>query len=227
MSRGVQTAIGRFVWHDHISADPETARRFYAVLLGWETEIWKAGELVYPMISVDGEAQGGFGRAPEGAPSHWLGHGLVADVDEAVLTVEAGGGTFIEPAIDLPDVGRTAVVSDPEGALFSVFEPVADPPTAQCAFAWDELITTDIDAANAFYSEVFGWEPRGVRADVIDVPPHWLTYLATGDVDATLAGARSLGAQTAFGPAGLPDGGRIAGAIDPTGAAFGLFEPAQ
>ena len=226
MSTGVQTAIGRFVWHDHISADPETARRFYGVLLGWETEIWKSGELVYPMISVDGEAQGGFGRAPEGAPSHWLGHGLVPDVDEAVLTVEAGGGKVIEPVMDLPDVGRMAVVSDPQDAVFSVFAPVADPPTAQGAFARDELLTTDIDAAKTFYREVLGWEPHGVRADLAEVSPHWLSYLATDDVDVTLARAKSLGADPVSGPADIHGEGRMAVAIDPTGAAFGLFKPA-
>jgi predicted enzyme related to lactoylglutathione lyase len=248
MSTGVQTAVGRFVWHDHISADPETARRFYGVLLGWETEIWKAGELVYPMISVDGEAHGGFGRAPEGAPSYWLAHGLVRDVDEAVLRVEAVGGSVIEPAMDLPDVGRMAVVSDPQGAVFSVFAPVEDPPTAHGVFAGDELLTTDIDAAKTFYREVFGWEARDVdgltgpytlfrsgetdraggmqrRADMTEVPPHWLSYLATDDVGATLARAHSLGAHTAFGPADIAGEGRIAVAVDPTGAAFGLFRP--
>jgi predicted enzyme related to lactoylglutathione lyase len=247
MGTGVQTAIGRFVWHDHISADPEAARKFYAELLGWETEIWKAGDLVYPMISVDGEAHGGFGRAPEGAPSHWLGHGLVTDVDEAALTVEASAGKVLEPGMDLPDVGRMALVSDPQGAVFSVFAPVADPPTAQGVFVWDELITTDIDAAKPFYRELFGWEAHDVdgitgaytlfrsgevdraggmqrRQDMTDVPPHWLSYVATDDVDATLARADSLGAHTAFGPVDVPDQGRIAVLIDPTGAPFALFK---
>jgi predicted enzyme related to lactoylglutathione lyase len=63
------------------------------------------------------------------------------------------------------------------------------------------------------------------RADMTEVPPHWLSYLATDDVDATLARAHSLGAHTAFGPADIAGEGRIAVAVDPTGAAFGLFRP--
>jgi len=247
MSTGVQTAVGRFVWHDHISADPETARKFYAELLGWQTEIWKTGDLVYPMISVDGEAHGGFGRAPEGAPSNWLAHALVTDVDEGVLNVEASGGRVIEPAMDLPDVGRMAVVSDPQGAVFSLFAAVGEAPTARGVFVWDELVTTDIAAAKTFYRDVFGWEARDVdgltgpytlfrsgetdraggmqrRADMTEVPPHWMSYLAADDVDTTLARAGGLGAHTAFGPVDIPDQGRIAVLIDPTGAAFGLFK---
>src|ERR1051326_6616281 len=104
MSTGVPTAIGRVVWHDHISPDAGTARRFYAAPGGWQTEVWKPGEFDYPIITTEGQGHGGFGPAQGGAPPHWLGHVLVADVDETALKAEAAGGRVIAPAMDIPDI---------------------------------------------------------------------------------------------------------------------------
>ena len=87
----VETAVGRFVWHDHISNDPAAASGFYADLLGWEIEVWKPGEMDYPMIKV-GEESHGFGPAQGGAPPHWLAHVLVDDVDAAAGRAEGAGG---------------------------------------------------------------------------------------------------------------------------------------
>ena len=58
----VETTVGRFVWHDHMSGDPAAASRFYSELLGWEIEIWKPGEMDYPMIKVGEHQHGGFDR---------------------------------------------------------------------------------------------------------------------------------------------------------------------
>lgn len=251
MSTGVQTMVGRFVWHDHISADVERAKAFYTELLGWETETWKPGEMDYPMIKAGGQMHGGFGPAQGGAPSHWLGHVLVDDVDAAVARAEgAGGGTLAEP-MDIPDVGRMAVLADPQGAVFSVFTPLGEAPSSEGAFVWDELLTTDVEGAKRFYGEVVGWTTNDKdmgemgtytlfrRAGDVDsagcmtmppgveAPPHWLTYLATDDVDATVAKAQSLGGQKLMGPMDIPDVGRLAVLQDPTGAAFGIFKPSN
>jgi predicted enzyme related to lactoylglutathione lyase len=250
MSTGVQTAIGRFVWHDHISPDAETARRFYADLVGWQTEVWKPGEFDYPIITTEGQGHGGFGPAQGGAPPHWLGHVLVADVDETALKAEAAGGRVIAPAMDIPDIGRMVVLADPQGAVFSAFspQPTADPVQSEGVFVWDELATTDVEAAKRFYGEVIGWTSREMdglmgpytmfqsggsdRAGAMPKPaeaptPYWLTYIATDDVDATLAKADDLGAQTLFPATDIPTVGRIAVIQDPTGAAVGLFKPSS
>ena len=55
MSTGVQTAIGRFVWHDHGSPDPAKATQFYSGLFGWEYETFKPGEMDYEMIKANGQ----------------------------------------------------------------------------------------------------------------------------------------------------------------------------
>src|SRR5437879_43415 len=73
MSTGVKTAIGKFVWHDNTSTDVDKAKTFYTDLFGWETELFKPGEMDYAMIKAGGQTHGGFGAAQGGAPSAWLG----------------------------------------------------------------------------------------------------------------------------------------------------------
>jgi uncharacterized protein len=251
MSTGVQTAIGAFVWHDHISSDPAKAREFYTELLGWETEIWKAGEMDYPMIKVNGQQHGGFGPAQGGAPSHWFGHVLVGDVDDTVSKAEAAGGTILGEPMDIPEVGRMALIQDPQGAVVSAFSPAGEMSQPQGTFLWDELMTTDVEGAKSFYGEIFGWTASDMdmgegrtytmfrRAGDVDVggcmarppeveaPPHWLTYLATDDVDASTAKAQELGASVYREPSDIPEVGRFAVLADPTGAVFALFKPSS
>jgi uncharacterized protein len=245
----VETAVGRFVWHDHISGDPEAGRRFYAELFGWDFEIWKAGEWDYPMIKVSDKTHGGFGPAQGGAPSFWLGHVLVDDVDAGASRVEAAGGSIVAPAMDIPEVGRIVVVADPQGAVFSLFASAGEPYLSEGVFVWDELATTDVEDAKRFYGEVVGWEARDMDmgpngtytifssggtdragcmarpAGAEGMPPSWTTYLGTDDVDATAEKAKSLGASFMLEPVDVETVGRLAIFADPTGAVVGLYHP--
>jgi predicted enzyme related to lactoylglutathione lyase len=245
----VKTAIGRFVWHDHSSNDPEKAKSFYTELFGWSTEIFKTGEFDYPMISANGQTHGGFGPTQGGAPPHWLGHVIVEDADETATTAEAAGGKILAPAMDIPDVGRMVVIADPQGAAISAFTPQGDVPQSEGVFVWDELLTTDVTGAKGFYSEIFGWtssdEEMGEmgtytlfkRTGGVDaagcmqkppdlpVPAAWMTYIGTDDVDATAQKAKSLGATIQVPPMDIPNNiGRFAVLIDPVGAAVGIFK---
>ena len=247
MSTGVKTAIGRFVWHDITSTDVDKAKTFYTDLFGWETELFKPGEIDYAMIKAGGQTHGGFGAAQGGAPSAWLGHVLVTDVDETVLRAEGAGGKVIAAPMDIPEVGRMAVIADPQGAVISAFASAGEPPASEGTFVWDELMTTDVDAAKSFYKEVFGWTSKDsdmggmtytifVRAGDIDVagcmerptgvqaPPHWLPYIATENVDATIAKAKELGATIFRDGTDIPNMGRFAIIQDPTGAVFGIWQ---
>jgi predicted enzyme related to lactoylglutathione lyase len=245
----VQTAVGRFVWHDHMSGDAAKARSFYSELLGWGTEVWKPGEMDYPMITAHGQMHGGFGPSQGGAPAHWLGHVAVESADEAAQRAEAAGGTILAAPMDIPEVGRMAVIQDPQGAVISAFTSATDSPTSEGVFLWDELLTSDVEGAKRFYADVVGWTTSDMdmgeagvytmfrsgdtdRAGCMPLPegvnvPHWLTYLATDDVDATIAKAEELGASKLMGPMDIPDVGRLAVLADPTGAVFGLFKPSQ
>jgi predicted enzyme related to lactoylglutathione lyase len=248
MSTRVQTLVGKFVWHDNNSTDVEKAKRFYTQVLGWELEVWKPGAMDYPMIKVGDQMHGGFNASQSGAPSHWLGHVLVEDVDETVRRAEAAGGKVLAGPMDIPEVGRFGVIADPQGAVLSAFTPSGEPPPSEGVFVWDELLTSDVDAAKSFYTEVFGWSTRDMDmgqmgtyvvfrrgGDVdaagcmrlpegIQAPPHWLPYIGVQDVDGTVARAKELGGKAFMEGMDIPNVGRIAVLQDPAGAVFGLFK---
>jgi uncharacterized protein len=245
VSTGVQTRIGQFIWHDLQTADVERAKSFYVELLGWELETWKPGEVDYPMIKANGQQHGGFTKT-EG-PSHWLGHVAVEDVDAACRAAESAGGSVRGEPGGHPEVGRWATIVDPQGALVSAFAPGYESPTPTGVVLWNELATSDVEAAKSFYAAVFGWtsedmdmgeggvytlfnkadgENAGGAMQNPDAPAAWYPYLASDDVDASVARAQKLGAQVFVEPTDVPTVGRIAVLGDPTGATFGLFRRA-
>lgn len=249
MSTQVQTAVGRFVWHDHSSNDPDKARSFYNELFGWESDVVQIQGFEYPMIKANDQTHGGFGPAQGGAPPHWLGHVLVDDADAAAERAKGAGGTVITGPMDIPNVGRFAVIQDPQGAVFSVFASAGEPQTPEGVFVWNELVTTDIDTAKRFYGEVVGWsakdmdnpgdtpgaytvflngeEQRGgayPRPPEMDAPPHWMLYVGSSDVDSDTKKAKKLGAQVYMEPFDVPTVGRLSIIADPTGAVFGIFQ---
>ena len=245
----VETRVGAFVWHECLSTDVERSKSFYTQLLGWSIEVYKPGEMDYAMINANGSAHGGFMAAPEGAPSHWLGHVRVDDVDASTEKATGLGGKVLWGPMDIPEVGRFCALADPLGAVFSIYKPAGDEgPTSEGVFLWDELVTADVEAAKRFYREVVGWESRDVdmgtglytmfvreggtdtagamrKPDDMPVPAAWLVYIATENVDASVARATELGATAVVDGMDIPDIGRIAVLIDPAGAVFGLFQP--
>lgn len=229
-------------WHELIAPDVEPAKAFYTGLLGWTFSVWKPGEADYPMIHVAGRDHGGF-FARDRAP-HWLVYVEVEDVDAAVAKVPAlGGHVFHEPE-DIEDVGRYAVIGDPQSAVLAVITP-SEPAMAPAkgVFVWDELATTDVVAAKRFYGELLGWTVaesmpgywvfRSGEQDVAGLlmkpagapAPAWVTYLKVEDTDATVRRGLELGATVAIEPLQVEGVGRYAVLVDPVGAAFGIVGP--
>ena len=244
----VATTIGKFVWHEQVSGNPQEAQGFYTQLLGWGTETFKPGELDYDMIAAGGQMHGGFSRAAEGAPPpHWLGHVRVEDIDETIEKAKQAGGRIAFGPIAMPEVGRMAIVVDPQGAPLGVYQPETESPDGAGVFVWDEVLTSDVDAAQRFYEAVFGWttnemgpEYGGYRifnagdtgiAGLMSLQPewglspHWQPYVAVEDHDAVVAKATELGGNVAMEPMDVPKVGRIAVLLDPQGAKFGIIKP--
>ena len=103
-------------------------------------------------------------------------------------------------------------------------------------FCWADLGTTDVEAATAFYGEVFGWEADGARfrlaeADVAGVQAadetSWRSRLSVEDVDALVERVRELGGEVLAEPLDLEAAGRVAAVADPTGAALELWQPRE
>lgn len=253
----VSTDRSLFVWHDLMTTDVEAAKRFYGSVLGWGTQDWEGpADNPYTMWTAGSVTVGGVVALPpearqQGAPPHWLPYIGTADVDDATArTMAAGGRTYVPPR-DIPDVGRFAVLADPQGAMFAAFTPGPDSPPPDGApgvdtFSWHELRTTDHEAAFAFYSDLFGWEKTGehdMGKDGIylmyghgdqplggmytapqEGPPAWLCYARVDDVDAAAETARQGGGEVVVGPMEVPGGDRIAVCRDPQGAMFAVHQ---
>jgi predicted enzyme related to lactoylglutathione lyase len=164
---------GDYIWYELMTPDPEGSKAFYEAVVGWN--IGKAEEAYngYRMIGTDGGLAGGVlplnaEMQQHGARPTWLGYIHVTDVDQSIKSIEQAGGKALMPATDIPNVGRIAMVADPQGAPFYVMKPIPpegrenEPSTVfspgkdgRCS--WNELSTSDPVAARRFYGEQFGW----------------------------------------------------------------------
>jgi predicted enzyme related to lactoylglutathione lyase len=241
------TTVGTFVWHEQVSSDPQQAQDFYTKLFGWDTEVFKPGEIDYAMISSGGRSHGGFGKAMEGAPPpHWLGHVHVENLDETIEKAKKAGGKLAAGPFDMSEVGRIGIIGDPQGAYVSAYEPASDGSFAEGVFVWDELGTTDVAGAERFYGDVFDWTTKDMGPDFggykifqqgetriagvmalpdASMPAGWQPYVAVEDVDATTKKATELGASALMEPMDVPNVGRIAVIRDAQGAVFGIIKP--
>src|SRR5262245_57450753 len=154
--------LGRFVWHELLTNDTAGAAAFYPKVLPWRTApssmpgytIWMAGQAqIGGLMALPAEAGS--------TPPHWLIYVGTTNVDSTCAQAQGLGARVVKPAGDIPNVGRFAVLSDPQGATFAVFTPGGGPPPGspppQGGFSWHELATTDVVAALRFYGQLFGW----------------------------------------------------------------------
>jgi predicted enzyme related to lactoylglutathione lyase len=241
---------GTFSWTDLGTTDAVSATRFYTELFGWEAEETPAGEGTYAMLRLSGRAVAGlYGRDASVAPPAWLSYVTVADADDVAARAEQAGATVVEPPFDVADAGRTAVLRDPTGASFALWQPgvhvgaaVVNDPGAMCL---NQLNTSDPAVAERFYTDVFGWRIDFAGNDEqaywglfndgrlnggmmplpagSPAPSHWLVYFTSADLDASAAEAERLGGRVLVPPTAIPSG-RIAVLADPQGAVFALFE---
>lgn len=127
------TQHGTFIWHELMSRDPEASERFYRDVVGLEVQAVEADGGTYRMLIADGRPIGGLtGRRPgtdvwpSGGPEgHWVGYFGSADVDAAAGRTTALGGAVLLGPLDIPGTGRVAVLRDPDGATFGLFDPAA------------------------------------------------------------------------------------------------------
>lgn len=256
---------GSFIWYELITPDPNGAKRFYDAVVGWDIGAEAAFPNGYRMIGrYDGKSAGGLlplndEMKEHGARPMWLGYVGVDDVDEALAAIESAGGKALMPAFDIPDVGRVALVADPQGAPLYIMTPqppAGDPGAVSDVFSpdraqhvrWNELSTTDPDAAIAFYSQQFGWRQEGemdmwelgqyrflhhggemIGAVMPKMPQapasQWAFYIGVEDIDRAHRAAVDGGGQVLQEPIEIPGGEYSLFGVDPQGAAFGLVGP--
>src|SRR5262245_6252140 len=114
---------GKFVWFELVSQDPKRAQVFYGDVLGWKVQAFQMGDETYEMIYAGDTMIGGY-AAPKSdrQPSHWISYVSVEDVDGAVRAAAANGGKVVDAPYEIPGVGRTAQIADPQGAEICPFK---------------------------------------------------------------------------------------------------------
>ena len=248
---------GSFCWVELGTSDQQAAKPFYHGLFGWTSVDYPMGPAAfYTMFEYQGKNAGaGYTLGPEMAamPPHWVLYISVDDADSSAAKCAELGGQVVKPPFDVGESGRMAVVHDPTGAVFCIWQPktsigieIANEPNTLC---WADLSSPDPDTAAKFYSGVFGWDvERGpddsgylhiknagtyiggmppAKQFNPQTPPHWLIYFSVSDVDASTAKAKELGGKVYWGPSDIPMVGRITILADPQGAVFSLFKEAQ
>jgi hypothetical protein len=254
MAERTQYTPGTFSWADLSTPDQDGAKAFYTALFGWDVQDNPVGDdMVYSMMLIDGKPVAAISPQPEqqreaGVPPMWNSYVTVEDADATAAKAAELGGNVHAPAFDVMDVGRMAVIADPQGAFFEVWQPKlhigANLVNGPGMLSWNELHTNDLDGATSFYTGLFGWttsdmDMGGDTYRVVSVdghgnggistmlmpgaPPHWLVYLGSEDLEVSAAKISELGGTVVQPPMDIGEGNRIAVAQDPQGAWFALY----
>ncbi len=238
-------------WADLASGDVEGSRAFYGALFGWEWDVLGPEFGNYSTGLLRGKKVAAVAsRMDDSQPVAWTTYLAVDDADKWAAAVPAAGGTVAMAPMEIPGQGRLAIAADPTGAFFGVWEAarhrgselVNEPGT----IVWNELVTSDLDAAAAFYAATLGvrfedMDTGGngaykllqvdgrtaggampLQPGMGDLPPHWGIYFEVADTDAAVARAQELGARV-LAPVQQTPQGPMAMFLDPQGGAFAVI----
>lgn len=241
---------GTFCWVDAIVPEPAAAIAFYGAVFGWGAT--DTG-MMYWLFTKDGAPVAGLATLTEemqaqGMPPLWSTAVSVEDVDAAAARLIELGGQVATGPMDVPETGRMAVVADPHGAGFVLWQAAPFPGAARVnevgTWAWNDLQAPDPAAVAPFYEQLFGWqidaipESAGVYSaianagrpigGIMQAPPgvqrpFWATYFGVEDVDEAIETVQAAGGRHVFGPVAVPSG-RFAAVADSQGAMFSLVE---
>jgi len=251
MSERTSYEPGTPCWIDLGTPDQDAAGEFYGSLFGWQLHEDENAEQTggYRTAQLGGKAIGGVMKLmQEGQPPAWLTYIAVEDAEATAAKAVEVGATVLAGPMAVLDYGTMAVLSDPSGAVFGLWQAGvhigADLVNEPGAMSWNELNTRDPDGAKSFYGALFGWgfednefeggtyttlkvgdRPVGGMLDMnsreipAEVPSHWQVYFAVEDADATVEKAKAGGGSVMFGPIDI-EAGRFAILTDPFGASF-------
>ncbi len=252
---------GNFCWVDFATPDPDKLKAFYQKVFKWDFDDNPMPEGgVYTMISAaDGGGVGGLFQMPDemkktGVPPHISNYIAVESADNIAKKAQDLGAAIRMEPFDVVDYGRMAVLIDPTGAPFSIWQYKRNDCDDEMAsreahgmFCWQELMTNDVDKAAQFYQALFGWELKTVDmggmeytlimnqdndiggimllpAEMKGVPSHWNTYFTVTNIDETLNVVKDGGGDIVMGPQAIPETGRFAICKAPDGTVFCPFQ---
>ncbi|MEY3212658.1 MAG: hypothetical protein RIT28_3139 [Pseudomonadota bacterium] len=244
---------GAICWRELSSPNPQAAARFYGDLFSWTSKDVDMGPMGnYTILNNGEEMVAGVmaGPSPE-VPSHWINYVTVDDVDASAAQVVELGGRVLMPPSDAPEIGRFAIVTDPEGAVFGLLRdpsgqvvPAMNYRPITGTFCWAQLMTRDVEAAQRFYSTIFGWKVEMYQGMVTlsrgdggcgsimampahvpaEVPAYWENYVAVDNLQASYERALALGATSLVTPTSIPNTGDFALVATTDGATIALWK---
>jgi uncharacterized protein len=245
---------GHFVWYELITTDMAAAQAFYTRVVGWDAQDASTPDLAYALLTAGTASVMGLMDLPAeairmGATSRWMGYVGVSDINAKVSQIKGLGGTVYVPPTDT-NIGRIAVVTDPQMSTFALVEGLKFTPQQPVGMAepghigWHELIAADWETALDFYRELFGWQKAAADIGPADTyqsfsadgqtiggmvtkrplqpAPAWLYYINIGDVEPAAERVKAAGGEIFEGPLELADGSSVIRCTDPQGAAFAL-----
>ncbi|WFU37477.1 VOC family protein [Bradyrhizobium sp. CB82] len=250
---GVADQFGRFAWYELLTTDVAAAGAFYRRAVGWSVKDESTPELHYTVLRSGGAPVAGIMDLPEegrrlGATPRWIGYVAVDDLDGAAAQVRRLGGSILVPPTDA-NIGRIAVVADPQKATFGLIEEPTrgrkpDRLDEPARVGWHELLADDRNVVFDFYRALFGWQKADAQTEPADLyqlfsaggqtvggiltklpsvaQPCWLHYVNVDDIGAATRHVNAGGGRILQGPIELPDGCWIARCVDPQGALFAL-----
>jgi predicted enzyme related to lactoylglutathione lyase len=246
---------GGFIWYELMTTDADAAGRFYADVVGWRITDSGIANMDYRILNAADASVGGIMQLSRemqdgGARPGWLGYVAVADVDAATASATDAGGRTLVPPTDIPDVGRFAMLADPQAIPIYVMRGSSDEPSrafdsaAEGHCAWNELATTDMAGALDFYTGLFGWTlgetmPMGELGDyqMIDAgeatiggvmtasdgtPAMWRYYFRVPNLADAVTRIENGGGSVLHGPQQVPGDDEIVIGRDPQQAIFAL-----
>ena len=253
---------GTFCWPELATSNQAAAKAFYSALFGWTVEEHPMGSAGVYTIFKDGNrdvaAASGMQeeQRAQGVAPHWLSYISVANAGDTASKAKSLGGNELMAPFDVMELGRMAILQDPTGATFAVWQAknhvgiraAGEPGT----LVWTELLTSNAETARDFYSKLFDWEVRlrptkwsplpytvfmrgdeqaggmiQITPEMGNTPSQWLPYFGTSDTEATTAKAQQVGGNVIVPPSDVPDVARFAILEDPQGATFGILRFAR
>lgn len=248
-TRNTPWPAGTPCWIDLASTDLPAARTFYAELFGWTVPEGSAEFGGYSSATLDGSRVAGLGSTMrEDQPSAWLTYIATDDVAASAAAVEDAGGTVHTPPDQVGPLGSLAVVADPTGVVFGLWQAGQHPGVelfnSPGGLVWNEAAVSDPAAARAFYSKVFGWQwdpvegmaeyqtfrlgdrwLGGLGGTSEGAAPGWATCFAVASTDDTVALTADRGGSVLVAAQDTTYG-RFAVLADPQGAAFSVMQVA-
>ncbi len=248
-----------FVWYELMTTDAKAAEDFYRNVVGWGAQDSGQAGMNYTLLTTGNVPAAGLMTLPKeacdaGARPGWTGYVGVDDVDAYAGRVTKAGGAVHVPPTDIPNIGRFAMVADPQGAVFCLFRGASEMPHQSSdpnkpgLIGWHELMAVDGAKAFDFYAGLFGWTKDeaidmgamgryqlfaaggpaigGMMNKMAEMPvPFWSYYFQVDGVGAALERLKTAGGKVINGPMEVPGGSWIVQGLDPQGAMFSLVSP--